>query len=167
VGNVAEAPQPWLIDRIFYHIGQRNIGNVLDMFGGSGNIPNFCKTFGIDCLCVERDKTRYADICERLSAQKPSYSCKIATCNEAVVSRGFCANHANRAYRKVFMGLDADFEPVIGFRSSTIEELLELSVQSMEKANESHGRAANNVEGSLQRRFNHGQEEAETKNTLF
>lgn len=167
VNGVPEAPQPWLIDRIFYHIGQYDIGNVLDMFGGSGNIPNFCKTFGIDCLCVEKDIKRYNNICERLDIKRPAYSCKIASCGAAVVTRGFCQNHATRARKKVFMGLDGEFEPVIGFRSSTIKELLELSVQSMEKANESHSRATNDVGGSIHGRFDHSQEEAETENTLF
>jgi len=162
--NVTEAPREWLIHSIFNHIGRKNIGtSVFDMFGGSGNIPQLCKVFNIICLSIEVHKPRYDNIIKRLN--KPSGTCLIATCSNEKKCRGLCENHYQRAFviKNAFLGLDSNFNPVLGFHGSvTTAQLIELGYQSIQRAQyESNSRTTNGLEGSIQRRINNSRKSTE------
>lgn len=176
--SITDAPQTWLIERIFHLVGKDNIVNVLDMFGGSGNVPHFCKTFNIPCISSENDIARYFSIVKRLSQPKPDKKCKLALCNKKFSGIGFCSSHYAKAYKnqneEVFLGLDINFNAITSKNYKkkeskeikkfdtidTLKQLLGYSNIATEKAKyESNSGTTNRMEGSVQGHSNHGEQE--------
>lgn len=151
--NVKEAPRMWLIQALFYYIGKNNIGDVLDMFGGSGNIPDFCNSFNFNCLCVELNVDRYDNILNRLNSKEGE--CIVSCCRRNVKSIGLCSAHHQRGqnYPDAFLGLNRHFKPIIGKYTRRTEMLIELGVQSItEITNGSTSNSTNGLGGSIQGR---------------
>lgn len=158
--KIIEAPRTWVIERIFNHIGLTNIGNVLDMFGGSGNIPHICKVFNIDCTSVEILQDRFNQICSRL--EEEHQGCTIATCNRpiAIKKRKLCSNHYNTARlgnknsKQIFLGLDKNFNAAVTSDTVSKEQLIELSHKSIQRViNERKNRTVDQLGGSSYRCF--------------
>lgn len=157
--GVNQAQPEWEINKIFHHIDLiNNYNSVFDMFGGSGNVPNFCKTFNIKCTCTEIDQNSYTNILSRL--KQNNTGCKVATCSNPVACKNLCKTHYAKATKEHFIGLDIKGNPIIGFNTISKQELSILGHETIVGARNESNSANDNVDrGRIHRRASDSTEE--------